>query len=86
MAVCTCAGIFFNFQFQITLLSPNIHFPQYTCTPKDYINTYINNSVNLSNVMGANGAGNPVGFMGSLSDTLNIIYHNRGARVQGVQQ
>ena len=37
-------------------------------------------------VMGANGAGNPVGFMGSLSDTLNIIYHNRGARVQGVQQ
>ena len=67
------------FQFQITLLSPNIHFPQYTCTPKDYINTCINNSVNLSNVMGANGAGNPVGFMGSLSDTLNIIYHNKGA-------
>ena len=29
--------------------------------------------------MGANGAGNPVGFMGSLSDTLNIVYHKRGA-------
>ena len=44
----TDMGQYFNFQFQITLLSPNIHFPQYTCTPKDYINTYINNSVNLS--------------------------------------
>ena len=35
--------------------------------------------------MGAKGAGNPIGFMGSLSDTLNLIYLNKsagGARVQ----
>ena len=24
--------------------------------------------------MGAKGAGNPIGFMGALSDTLNLIY------------
>ena len=29
--------------------------------------------------MGAKGAGNPIGFMGSLSDTLNLIYPNTGA-------
>ena len=33
----------------------------------------------LANILGAKGAGNPVGFMGSLSDTLNLIYLNKGA-------
>ena len=30
----------------------------------------------LAYIMGAMGAGNPIGFMGSLSDTLNLIYLN----------
>ena len=29
--------------------------------------------------MGAKGAGNLIGFMDSLSDTLNLIYLNKGA-------
>ena len=29
--------------------------------------------------MGAKGAGNPIGFVGSFSDTLNLIYLNKGA-------
>ena len=33
--------------------------------------------------MGAKWAGNPIGFMGSLSDTLKLIYLNTGAGVQG---
>ena len=73
----------FQIQIQITLLSPNIHFPQYTSTPQDYINTYINNSVNLPNVMGANRAENPVGFMGSLSDTLEYNLSQQGCKGAG---
>ena len=77
-------------RFQFFSISNNFIVSQYTFSTihmyTKRLHQHINNSVNLSNVMGANGAGNPVGFMGSLSDTLNIIYHNRGARVQGVQQ
>ena len=36
--------------------------------------------------MGAKVAGNPIGFMGSLSDTLNLIYLNKGAGGTRVQQ
>ena len=36
--------------------------------------------------MGAKGAENPIGFMGSLSDTLNLIYINKGAGGATVQQ
>ena len=36
--------------------------------------------------MGAKGAGNPIGFMGSLSDTLNLIYFKKGAGGARVQQ
>ena len=32
--------------------------------------------------MGAKGARNPIGLLGSLSDTLNLIYLNKSARVQ----
>ena len=32
--------------------------------------------------MGAKGAGNPIGFMGSLPDTLYLIYLSKGAGVQ----
>ena len=37
-------------------------------------------------IMGAKGAGNPIGFMGPLSDTLNLIYLNKGAGGARVQQ
>ena len=36
--------------------------------------------------MVAKGAGNPIGFMGSLSDTLNLIYVNKGAGGARVQE
>ena len=36
--------------------------------------------------MGAKGAGNPIGFMGSLSDTLNLIYLNKGTGVHQYQR
>ena len=36
--------------------------------------------------MGAKGAGNPIGSMGSLSDTLNLIHLNKGAGGAMVQQ
>ena len=40
----------------------------------------------LAHIMGVNGAGNPIGFMGSLSDTFNLIYLNKGAGGVRVQQ
>ena len=43
----------------------------------------MNNSVNQSNVMGANGAGNPVRFMGSLSDTLKYNLSQQGCKGAG---
>ena len=37
---------------------------------------------NVDTIMGAKGAGNPIGFMGSLSDThISSNYWNRGAEV-----
>ena len=36
--------------------------------------------------MGAKGAGNPIGFIGPLSDTLNLIYLNKGAGGARMQQ
>ena len=36
--------------------------------------------------MGAKGAGNPIWFMGPVSDTLNLIYLNKGAGGARVQQ
>ena len=36
--------------------------------------------------MGAKGAANPSGFIGSLPDTLNLIYLNMGAGGARVQQ
>ena len=37
----------------------------------------------LAHIMAAKGAGNPIELMGSLSDTLNLIYLNKSAGVQG---
>ena len=78
-----CFQIQIQIQIHVTLLSPNIHIPLYTNTPIDYINIYINNSMNISNVMGAKGAGNPVGFMGSLSDTLKYHLSQQGCKDAG---
>ena len=36
--------------------------------------------------MGAKGVGNPIGFMGPLSATFNLIYLNKGAGGARVQQ
>ena len=40
----------------------------------------------MTNIMGAKGAGNPIVFMGSSSDELNLIYPNKGAGGARVQQ
>ena len=73
----------FNFKFKMTLLSPNIYVPSYTSTPKDYINIYINNSVNMSNVMEQRELEIPLDLWAPCLIHLNNIYHNRGARVLG---
>ena len=69
------------FQFMISLLSPNIQVIWYT-TQVHNSPTYLYTLQWLAHIMGAKGAENPIGFIGSLSDTLNLIYLNKGAGVQ----
>ena len=69
------------FQFMISLLSPNIQVIWYT-TQVHNSPTYLYTLQWLAHIMGAKGAENSIGFIGSFSDTLNLIYLNKGAGVQ----
>ena len=50
------------------------------------LSTYSDTLQRLAHLIRAKGAGNPTGFMGFLSDTLNLIYLNMGAGGARVQQ